>query len=314
MSFSFVYLQVFVRIISPCLCWYHSSPLCNSVSSSVPPCLRSVRTCRRRYLRFFVGTQAYMLKPPCLVSYLFVSVVTYVPLFIFVHHLLWVDTPVFRCVPPYLRRYLFVLPLSWVGTSVFRCAPPYLRRYLFVLPRCPRRYLRICRYLLSPCVPFYSPVPPCATFFLRRYLRVQHFFFVGISVYRSVPPCFLRCLRVCLGTSVHLAVFLHRVRSLRVLVGTFLKAIYASVREGEAAELTKKLADAPKMPKKRWAFALKDNSSKDTARVSHCSSGSSRHMRALKGKILIYIIYYTDRFCRVRVISVGCWICYRTGG
>eukprot|EP00904_Undaria_pinnatifida_P000820 jgi/Undpi1/10739/HiC_scaffold_29.g13187.m1 len=45
------------------------------------------------------------------------------------------------------------------------------------------------------------------------------------------------------------------------------KAIYASVRDEKAAELTKKLAEAPKLAKKRWAFAMKDTSTKDTARA-----------------------------------------------
>lgn len=46
-----------------------------------------------------------------------------------------------------------------------------------------------------------------------------------------------------------------------------MKAIYAAVREEEAAELTKKLEKEPKLPKRRWAYALKDTSSKDSAMV-----------------------------------------------
>lgn len=40
------------------------------------------------------------------------------------------------------------------------------------------------------------------------------------------------------------------------------------MRDEEAAELTKKLMDQPKLPKKRWAFSLKDISSKETSKVS----------------------------------------------
>eukprot|EP00903_Cladosiphon_okamuranus_P007958 g7681.t2 len=44
------------------------------------------------------------------------------------------------------------------------------------------------------------------------------------------------------------------------------KAIYAAVRDEEAAELTKKLEKAPKLPKRRWSYALKDTSTKESAK------------------------------------------------
>lgn len=39
------------------------------------------------------------------------------------------------------------------------------------------------------------------------------------------------------------------------------------MRDEEAAELTKKLEKEPKLPKRRWSYALKDTSTKDSAQV-----------------------------------------------
>lgn len=48
----------------------------------------------------------------------------------------------------------------------------------------------------------------------------------------------------------------------------YFKALYAEVRDEEAAELTKKLEEKPKLPKRRWAYALKDTSTEQSAKVS----------------------------------------------
>ncbi|CAM9432320.1 unnamed protein product [Ectocarpus sp. 6 AP-2014] len=58
------------------------------------------------------------------------------------------------------------------------------------------------------------------------------------------------------------------------------KAIYATVREEEAAELTKKLEKEPKLPKRRWAYALKDTSSKDSSMVPPVLRDADGVMRA----------------------------------
>lgn len=46
------------------------------------------------------------------------------------------------------------------------------------------------------------------------------------------------------------------------------QVIYAAVRDEDAAELTEKLVDEPKLEKRRWAYALKDTSNKNTRKVS----------------------------------------------
>ncbi|CAM9726838.1 unnamed protein product [Pylaiella littoralis] len=43
------------------------------------------------------------------------------------------------------------------------------------------------------------------------------------------------------------------------------KAIYAAVRDEEAAALTKSLEKEPALPKRRWVYALKDTSTKESA-------------------------------------------------
>lgn len=54
---------------------------------------------------------------------------------------------------------------------------------------------------------------------------------------------------------------------LLLLDARYCQAIYAAVRDEEAADLTKKLADRPALPKRRWAYALKDTSTRETTRV-----------------------------------------------
>ncbi|CAN0062338.1 unnamed protein product [Ascophyllum nodosum] len=57
------------------------------------------------------------------------------------------------------------------------------------------------------------------------------------------------------------------------------KAIYAAVRDEEAAELTKKLAEKPALAQKRWAYAMKDTSNRETKKGPVVMRGRDGKMR-----------------------------------
>ena len=166
------------------------------MSSSVPPFLRW-------YTSVYAETPVSCIVPLCLRCY--------------------VRTSVYLCAPPFMGRYPRFPMCTSVSSSLPLCVTSVLGRYLRFpmctsvsssLPLCVTSlsssvspYLSVppftvCALLFagtSVCNIFSSSVSPCATFFLRRYLRVS----VGAPVFSSLPSCLLGYLRspCCISSS-----------------------------------------------------------------------------------------------------------------